>query len=170
MALRFFFGNNYYVDQLYREPHKAGERLYHLFVIVLQSLILLGSSYLIRNPTVFFLWIAVLFIVEVLWYAGCAIFFRHAIEQKDGALNRSLANNEVANLAMACGAVAAAGLWKAQSEEAAFFVAGLVFGVNTFVDAVVNLKNYMGEDSASPEREAVKAVVKTSRSTKGPRA
>lgn len=157
MALRFFFGNNNYVDKLYREQHSAVERMYHLVVIVIQSLILLGSSYLIRNPALFFTWIAALFLVELIWYTVCALFLRHAIHGQDGKFDRQLAANEGVNLLMVIGAGFTAWQWTTLQVEAAF-IAGAAFGINTVVDGWVNFTSYMGVEAptqaAPPGRAA----------------
>lgn len=148
MALRFFFGNNNYVDRLYVQTIAPGKRLYHLTVIVVQSLILLGSSYLIRNPARFFAWVAALFAVEVLWYVLSALFVRDAVTKTDGTVDKPLAVNEAANLAMALGAFTAAGLWSS-NPRTAITVAATAFALNTIIDFRVNFRAYMGVDPIS---------------------
>jgi hypothetical protein len=143
MTLRFFFGNNNYVDEIFAKRQSALSRLYHFFVIVVESLILLGSSYLVRNPLEFITWISVLFAVEISWYVGCLSFFRHAISNGVGQLNRPLALNELANVVMASGALVARRTLY-QNSDLAIYIVAILFAANTAVDLKVNLKSYMG--------------------------
>jgi len=143
MALRFFFGNNNYIAGIFSKPSSTISRLYHFTVISGQSLILLGSSFLIRNPHKFALWIAGLFLSEVLWYIGCMIFFKEAISNEAGQLDRLLRVNEAANLAMTL-AAGIAGSIKPLSPGTAIYIVTAVFICNSVVDLRVNLKKYMG--------------------------
>lgn len=143
MALRFFFGNNNYVDEMFSKPSSAVSRLYHFAVVSGESLILLGSSFLVRNPHKFLLWIGILFIVEDVWYIGCLICFRGAVSGDDGTLNKPLLANELANLIMVLGAIAGYTV-TSLSQQAIVYIVAALFVVNTAVDLKVNLKGYMG--------------------------
>ena len=144
MALRFFFGNNRFMEDIFANPHPAGQRLYHFLVTSLQSLVLLGSSYLIRNPPRFIRWLVLLFSVEVLWYLGCLLFIKSAVRDKQGAIASHLFVNEMANIVMAGGAsmfLLAQGLppnWLS-------FLVGFIFLGNTAIDLWANLSSYMGD-------------------------
>lgn len=143
MALRFFFGNNAYIEDVFSKPGSAISRLYHFTVVSIQSLILLGSSFLVKNPEKFILWLGILFFVEVLWYIGCLIFLRGAISNEARRLDRSLAVNELANLIMAVVAVSVRHL----PPETAVYISTAIFMGNTAVDLKINLKKYMGTES-----------------------
>jgi hypothetical protein len=146
MTIRFFFGNNNYVDSIFATPQSATRRLYHFATIVGQSLILLGCSYLIRNPAKFDMWIAILFATEIAWYAGCLVFLRDAISDEIGRLLRPLAFNELANVLMALGAFLSTKVAFHDPNSATYGVAAL-FAMNRAIDLGVNLKAYMGATS-----------------------
>jgi hypothetical protein len=143
MALRFFFGNNTYIDNIFSSPSSAVSRLYHFTVISLQSLILLGSSFLVVNPPKFALWIAALFFSELFWYLGCMLFLRKAILDDQGRLDKRLAKNEIANFVMA-GAALAAFIITRVPQQALVYILAFVFVVNTIVDLQINMRKYMG--------------------------
>lgn len=143
MALRFFFGNNNYIDDLFTAKRTAGVRLYHFSVIAIQSLVLLGSSYLIRNPQVFSTWLIILFAIEVGWYIGCWAFVPEAVQERSGAVNRELLKNEFANGGLVLGALLVNwNLWG--SPDSIAIALALLFAINTTVDLHVNLRSYMG--------------------------
>lgn len=144
MTLRFFFGNNNYVDKIFSTPTPSIHRLYHFAIIAIQSLILLGSSYVIRNPVNFVIWICVLFVVELIWYLGCYLFIRGAISETDGKLNRLLALNEIANLGMVLGVVIPLFIFGLTNNYLIYLVT-LIFIINSSIDIKVNLDNYMGD-------------------------
>lgn len=142
MALRFFFGNNNFIDYVFSSSEGPLRRFYHFLVTVLQGLILLGSSYLVTNPTEFIRWLTVLFCVEVVWYGGCLLFSRSSISDGIG-LDRKLMQNELANAGVAV--TAFLGLVTLESNpEALAWVVFAVFIVNTAVDLRHNLSSYMG--------------------------
>lgn len=144
MAMRFFFGNNNFIEDLFTKPRSVGERVYHFLITTIQSLILLGSSYLIRNPPEFIKWLVLLFAVEVAWYVGCLVFARTSVRGKDGRLNLPLLANEIANLSMATGAtIVLLSLGKYPNVSA--YVVSALFVANTAVDLKVNLRAYMGD-------------------------
>jgi hypothetical protein len=144
MALRFFFGNNNFIEGLFARKISSVRRLYHFSVTSIQSLILLGSSYLIRNTITFTKWLIVLFAFEVIWYVGCLLWDRAAISKPTGKLDMPLLKNEVANVMMAGGGcialIAATG-----HPKVLISIVAILFGVNTVIDLRVNLKSYMGE-------------------------
>lgn len=142
MALRYFFGNNNFMDYVFSSSEGPLRRLYHFLVTVLQSLILLGSSYLVTNPYEFIRWLTVLFCVEIVWYGGCLLFSRSSISD-DFELDRKLMQNELANAGVAVTAVL--GLVTLDSDpETLVWVVFAVFTLNTVVDLKHNLSSYMG--------------------------
>lgn len=143
MTLRFFFGNNNYVDELYAKTTSAKSRLFHLATIVVQSLVLLASSFLIRNQADFFGWLSLLFLVELLWYLISFAFTRPSVSSESRRLNSSLLWNEIANLMMFAAALGGACLAPNHPFAATLLVA-VVFSANTLIDARVNLDSYMG--------------------------
>jgi hypothetical protein len=118
-------------------------RLYHFAVIAIQSLVLLGSSYLIRNPHRFVVWLIALFALEVLWYVGCRFFIRSAVSDESGNVNRMLLRNEYANLGLVVASTISLVTLPDHSDLLAIAV-GLFFAVNTAIDLQVNLASYMG--------------------------
>ena len=148
MSLRFFFGNNSYVAHLFSISLSPWKRLFHLSIIIIQSLILLGSSHLIPNQTEFCRWIFWLFSIELVWYITCLLFLREATRDQEGKLNVSLLVNECANLVMAIMAVIATSLWlEYPTLMAVAFTA--IFVLNTMIDLKVNLPAYMGEGAVA---------------------
>jgi len=142
MALRFFFGNNNFMDYVFSSSEGSLRRFYHFLVTVLQSLILLGSSYLVTNPYEFIRWLTVLFCVEIVWYGGCLLFSRSSISDEMG-LDRKLVKNELANGGVAV--TSFLGLVTLESDpEALAWVVFAVFILNTAVDLKHNLSSYMG--------------------------
>lgn len=142
MALRFFFGNNNFMDYVFSSPEGPVRRFYHFFVTVLQSLILLGSSYLVTNPYEFIRWLTVLFCVEIVWYGGCLLFSRSSISE-GVRIDRRLMQNELANTGVAL--TGFLGVVTLQSNpEALTWVVFVVFILNTAVDLKNNLGSYMG--------------------------
>jgi hypothetical protein len=143
MALRFFFGNNSYVEHVFASPMGPRSRAYHVGIVILQSLVLMGSSHHVTSPVTFLTWMAILFSLEVLWYIGCVLFIRRAV-QRNGRLNMSLLAAEATNLALAAVATVAA-VTSAERPATATFVFIIMFIVNTAVDLRVNFVAYMGE-------------------------
>lgn len=142
LALRFFFGNNNFLDEIFRGSSSAGLRLYHFAVTVTQSLVLLGCSYLVRNPPSLVLWLAILFFVALLWYVGCIVVAPASVFDASGEFQQPLARNEAANVVLALGALVA---WSTLDQIVwQIVVVGSLFLLNTLVDLHSNLKRYMG--------------------------
>ena len=143
LSLRFLFGNNNFMEQLFDSPSGTIVRLYHFVVTVGESLILLGSSFLVKKPYIFVKWIAVLFAIEVAWYIGCLLFVREATKTDAGRLDRRLLANEMANLALAVGFGGL--LWTTVGHQQVLtWVACGLFVANTAVDFTNNMSKYMG--------------------------
>jgi hypothetical protein len=143
MALRFFFGNNNFMEYVFSSPEGPLSRLYHFSVTAVQSLILLASSYLVTNPQEFLRWLAALFWLEVGWYFGCLALSRASITKPDQRLDRRLVVNEITNAGV--GLVAIAALVTLNGHTAAMvWLVFAAFLLNTAVDMKHNLRGYMG--------------------------
>lgn len=144
MTLRFFFGNNQYIaDVMADNDRGAWQKFYQFSFIALQSVILLITSYLIRDTRVFVLSMTILFIVETVWYIVTVFVDRDGILNKKKQFDWSFFYAQLTNAAYWIGSLI---LLKTIPNNDIFLIILIfvIFFFNTVWDAKKNMAYYMG--------------------------
>jgi hypothetical protein len=150
MSLRFFFGNNAYIDGVMRDSDRgAWQKFYQFVFIALQSVILLICSYVIGQPRVFVHAIAILFVIETIWYVLTFIVDPAGVRTSDGAIDTAFFQAQVTNFLFWVSTFLFS--WFLSGHDKALVAAVLVtFLLNTAYDAWKNMPQYMGAGSVEP--------------------
>lgn len=143
LTLRFFFGNNEYLENVMMDPEKSPwVRFYHFSFIGIQGLILLITSFSIRNTSIFIYGIIGLFILELLWYLITMIVDTEGVLPEDQEALWGFFRAEMTNL----GFVVGVGILTLLMEPGQFgwlFSIFILFLGNTAYDVSQNMEIYM---------------------------
>ncbi|MCW6509834.1 hypothetical protein [Lichenifustis flavocetrariae] len=141
MTFRYFFGNNKFLEDMFKSDKEPGVKLFHFLTIILQSVVLLAISYLVRRKDEFVDWLACLFAIEVFWYVLCMIFDRDIVRTR-GRLDRKFFISEMSNASMLLVTVITlVPIPKHTGYD--FTLMFMMFALNCAVDAWANMRNYM---------------------------
>jgi len=143
MTLRFFFGNNQYIaDVMADSTRTAWQKFYQFSFIAIQSIILLISSYSI-NDTIFFISsIAILFLVENLWYVLTYFVDSVGIKNDDGTIDQKFFLAQLINAVYWVGSFIILH-YCSSNPTLALILVFVLFIANTVWDAKKNMPYYM---------------------------
>jgi hypothetical protein len=143
MTLRYFFGNNSFLTKVLNDSaKKPWVRFYHFICILLESLLLLATSYFVPYSTKFVYSLTALIAVEVFWYVFTRAVDRDSVVLADTSAHRAFFWNEMTN----AGFVASVAIVSAVSctKGLAWLIAILImFLANTAYDVYNNMPSYM---------------------------
>lgn len=149
MTLRFFFGNNQYIYEVMNSKRGAWKKFYQFSFIAIQSVILLVSSYFIRDTELFVWTMVLLFGVEVLWYLLTFLVDREGVwptspEKENERIPFLVA--ELFNFGFFAGVLVLSWL---TDDRSTFWLnwVFLLFAANTYHDLKKNMPYYMGSTS-----------------------
>ena len=144
MTFRYFFGNNQYLDEVMNDAKRGPwVRFYHFSFIALESVVLVVSSYSIRETSTFVCSVTWLFVIEVVWYLLAVWVDRRGVLPEDASVRRSFLVAQSANVGFVIGVVGASILLSAGSRWWLMTII-LLFAGNTTIDAIRNMRAYMG--------------------------
>lgn len=144
MTLRYFFGNNQYLDGIMKDQQRSARaRFYHFGFVAVQSVILVVSSYSIRNTWTFISCITLLFAIEVIWYLGALIVDVNGMWMCDRNVRNGFLLTEATNVGFVLGVMISRYCLSRRPNLCLAFIV-LFFLWNSAIDLVCNLESYMG--------------------------
>jgi len=144
MTLRYFFGNNSFLTKVLDEQNNKGPwvRLYQFSSILLESLLLLATSYLVPDPIRFVYCFTALMAIEVVWYVLTRAIDKESVVLADPAANKAFFWAEMTNAGFVAGVILVSEV--SCTKGVAWLTAILVlFLANTAYDAYNNMPSYM---------------------------
>lgn len=144
MTMRFFFGNNQFIDDVMNDPLKSPWKKFYQFAFIgIQSAVLLVISYSIPRQAEFVYGMIALFGIEILWYLLSFLIDRSSVWGDSSKDRMQFLFAELNNLLFVVGCVLLCLFFNVQNLMWLLLVFGL-FVINTIHDAWKNMPAYMG--------------------------